>query len=239
MSGAQFNFFTVSMTHDLNVNSPARHTIQGFTTGQLSAPIYVSNKLLVLDFNTSGNIDIKSIDPTISIFSAAFATIPSTQFTNTSDGQDTLAYAATDEDCIAFFLVGNTIIEFNICTTVPLVYHTINLPGDYYDLAYRQNGNLISVRKNGTNLDIVELDIMSTPGTASVITKLTGINANPESIQLVYKECGDRLHVLTHFSFTGSPATTKSKVIEVNLSNLSFVEQDFPGWIFGLVHDQQ
>ena len=228
-----------ALSYDLATNTANNHSIAALTTGRLTAPVYNQNKLFMLDIDNSGNVDIKTLNSSFTVLSPSIANFPAATVPNSPDTQETLAYGATDENCLIYFLVGNTIIEYDQCfsspSSPPYTTYSINMPGTYLDIAYRQNGNLISVRKDNVtnNLEVVELDLTASPGVATVISVIPTINANEESIQLTYKECGDRVQVLTHFN------NSTSTVVEVNMSTLNVISENFNGWIFGMVHDQQ
>ncbi|MCB0637270.1 MAG: hypothetical protein KDC54_11665, partial [Lewinella sp.] len=113
-----------------------------------------------------------------------------------------------------------------------LTFHPLPLPGRYLDLVRMQSGELVSVLDHTSGgIDVVTIDIT---GPAVVTSVVPNIDVNPESVALVYKECGDRLHVLTHIAFGGSGPQTR--IHEIEMLSYTMNTNDFNEFLFGIVH---
>ena len=205
------------------------------TTNQLTAPEFLNGQLYVVevDFGTQSLIlRGLTITGTSSTLGAPLHTVPFSSMGLSSDTMNNLLFSTSDKNDQLYIMGRDKVLIFDVSL---LTDQLVSLPtsnGSYHDLVWTQDGTLLSVFNDSGSADIVRLDV-STP-TATQTTEIPGISVNPESISLVYKECGDRLHLLTHFTFGGSGVETR--IYDIEMLSKTTITRDMPGWVFGMAH---
>ncbi len=229
----EWNIVEQLFVYDFGTNAVSVFPIAG--SNRVTAPIFLNGTLYVLekDSNTS-DVSFKTLSLTGTLSTAVF-TIPAATigFLN-PDTMNNLAYSTTDGGDFLYFLLGGKLLTVDV--TNPAAYTLKTMPNSHYlDIAYMQTGELLTVKNSGVSVDLMRLDISAATITETV--EVAGLDINPESVAIVYKECGDRAHVLTHFVFGG--ANVVSKIHEVNVLTHTVISNDFSGWMFGFVHKEQ
>lgn len=196
----------------------------------LSAPIFIGNRLYILEFeNFPGtNVYLKEIlNISLGTLSPILMTIPKSSFDSISDTMKNSAYSTTNGFDKIYFL-GTSLLEIQIIPGYPHNFKALPSIEKYLDIVSIQTGELLTIKRNVSSMDLIKWNISGSAVTETI--QKTNLDINPESVALVYKECGDRLHILTHKRFD------ESKIHEINILNNNMVTKDFPGFIFGIIH---
>ncbi len=228
----QWNGNNDMFVYDFLANSTSSVSIN--STNFITAPEFLNGTLYVLEVDlTAGNAYLKSLALNGTL-SAAIATIPTSTFPLNPDPMNNWSYSCTDGVNTLYFLGRDHLLTIDM--TAPASYVIQNLPsnGTYSDIVYTQNGDLLSVARQSSTMNLVSLDITGATLTESILQ--SNLDINPESVALVYKECGDRLHIVTHMTFNGNPSSIFTKIHEINILSNVALQKDFPGWMFGVVH---
>jgi len=225
----QWNNNNYLITYNLVTNTANAIQIVTSTSNSITAPVFLNGQLYVLEIdNLAQSMYLKEVINLLTgTLSATLLTIPLSTFGQANDTMANKVFATTNGTNTLYFL-GDSLMEVTMTPFYPYSVKALPTSSRYLDLVYIETGKLVSVEHTGSLVDIVKLDISGT--TITQTTQLSNIDANPESIALVYKECGDRLHVLTHMTFNNS------RIHEVDILNNSIVTSNFPGFIFGIIH---
>ncbi|MGJ8684874.1 MAG: hypothetical protein ACSHWW_09625 [Nonlabens sp.] len=211
--------------------------------GRISAPVYLNGTLYVLDQDVnpaSPRFNIHTMNPSTGTLGPILATGGLIPGTAPFDLTNTYATATSNNVDKLYFRVGTEMFSYDVNTAVLNIFNSLPLNGTYHSgLEYNQTKDVFYVLTgDNLNVDLVELEF-TLPNNFTATTLYSGVNVNVESMQLEWKECGKRLHAISHFNF-GNPSTqAQTEIIEFNLdASPSFVTQSFNGFIFGFVHKE-
>lgn len=225
----EWNINNTLIVYDLASNTHQQLSLA--STNVLSAPIFIGGRLYVIEFeNFPGtNVFLKEItNISTGTLSNPLLTIPKTNFDRISDTMSNNAYSATNGFDKIYFL-GSTLLEIQIIPGYPYSTKSIPSTNQYLDIVHIQTGDLLTVSNDGSStINLVKWNIANSTITETI--QVPNIDVNTESIALVYKECADRLHILTHKRFD------ESIIHEINIQNNSINTINPPGFIFGIIH---
>ncbi|MEM7571781.1 MAG: hypothetical protein AAF433_02720 [Bacteroidota bacterium] len=205
------------------------------TANPITAPEFINGQLYVVEVDYSAQMLLLrplSIVGTTSVLGTPLHVMTFANFPFNPDTVNNYLYSSSDQSNQLYIMGTEKLLIYDVTTFSATV---VGLPtgGRHLDVVWTQDGTLLSVFHSASgSSDLVRLDV-SGP-TATSATAISGLDVNPESIALVYKECGDRLHIMTHFVFGGSGVTTR--FYEVEMNSLGMISRDFPGWIVGIAH---
>lgn len=204
------------------------------STNPITAPEFLNGQLYVVEVDFSAQLLLlRPLSIPAGVLGAPIHVMTFANFPFDPDTVNNYLYSSSDQNNQLYIMGEEKLLIYDVSTLSPTV---VTLPTGvrYHDVVWTQNGTLLSVARplGGSSIDLVRLDV--TGPTALSNTEISGLDVNPESISLVYKECGDRLHIMTHFVFGGSGVTTR--FYEVEMNSLGMIPRDFPGWIVGIAH---
>lgn len=223
-----------------NISLPSSNL--GFL-GRITAPVFLNGILYVMDYNVnpaSPSYNIHSMNPTTGVLGPILASGGFTPGTTVSDLSFTWASATSNGIDTLYFRVQDHIIFYDVNTTLQTMYNNLGIQGSYISgLEYNADENLFYVvNDNNGSVELTEIEINGL-NSYTLNTLYTGLNVNIESVQLEWKDCGKRLHLITHFNFGNAATPAQTDIIEFNLdASPSFVTQSFNSFIFGFVHKE-
>lgn len=198
------------------------------------APTFIGGRLFVLEFDSVPwpNVYLKEVlNLSTGSLSAALLTIPKASF-NTSNTSNSYVYSTTNGLDTIYFL-GTSLLEVQITQGFPNTIRPVPTPGyhQYFDIVHIQSGELLTVSYDPINLKKLQKWDISNPTLITETTQIASININNvQSIELVYKECGDLLHILSQKN------NNETRIHEVDVLTNNITTTDFPGIMFGIVH---
>ena len=203
------------------------------TTNPITAPEFLNGQLYVveLDFGTQMML-LRPVSLPSGTLGAPIYVMTFANFPFNPDTVNNYLYSTSDQNNTLYIMGTEKLLIYDVSTLSATI---LSLPTGvrYHDVVWTQNGTLLSVARSfGGGINLERLDVTGTSAIPTI--EITGLDVNPESISLVYKECGDRLHIMTHFTFGGTGVTTR--FYEVEMISLAMSQRDFPGWIVGIAH---
>jgi len=230
----QFNNDIDLILYNIANNTATSVSLNIPSTNWATAPIFLNGDLYIMEVNyTIGEMYLKKVtNIATGLTSSALLTVSTSTFGIANDTMGTKVFATSNGVDTLYFL-GDNLLEVNLSSATPYTVKPLPTNGRYLDIVHTQTGELMSVVHNSNaTVNLVKLDVSQAAVTQTTYT--SNIAVNPESVALVYKECGDVLHILTHHTFAAN--NTESTILEVSMQNGTLVSRDFSGFIFGIIH---
>ncbi|QJP34964.1 hypothetical protein F0365_11470 [Nonlabens sp. Ci31] len=235
------------LVYDESLNTitatPLPASTQGIL-GRITAPVFLNGTLYVMDMDINPaqpSYTIHTLNTSTGVLGPVLTTISLNPGTTSRDTSFTFATATSNGVDTLFFRIANNIHYYNVNTGIITTYNSLPITGDNYSgLEYHQDKDVFYVVSSiNNNVDLVEIKINAANN--YLITPLfTGLNVNENSMQLEWKDCGKRLHLISNYPASqNSGLQDRTEITEFNLDfSPTFVTQTFNSFIFGFVHKE-